>query len=151
MSIFIPFAIRTRAAYPAILAYTRAVQAELPASNKFGAAGFCWGAMQTAQLCSESVNEDGSKPLIDAHLAAHPSGLKEPLEIEPPEHARKSQEHGPVCNVHTLTPVSTCTKRKMLTLGGIGVVGGADRRLVIVYVSQGQTAGDLGVFMGCCV
>lgn len=76
MGIFIPFAIRTRTAFPGILAYVRAVRSELPAGSKLGVAGFCWGAMQTAQLCAEPATHGGGERLVDAHFAAHPSGLK---------------------------------------------------------------------------
>ncbi|EOO03714.1 putative dienelactone hydrolase family protein [Phaeoacremonium minimum UCRPA7] len=32
--------------------------------------------MQSVQLCAEPAIEGGSEPLVDAHFAAHPSGLK---------------------------------------------------------------------------
>lgn len=78
MSIFIPFMIRTRDAFPGVLAYARAVRADLPRGAKLGAAGFCWGGLQTTKLSAEPSVEGGAEPLLDAHFTAHPSGLKVP-------------------------------------------------------------------------
>ncbi|KAH9208491.1 dienelactone hydrolase [Leptodontidium sp. 2 PMI_412] len=82
MTIFMPFAIRTRGVFPSILAYARAVRAELPAGAKLGAAGFCWGGLQTTKLTEESAVEGGSEALIDAHFTAHPAGMKPPQFLE---------------------------------------------------------------------
>ncbi|ETS75775.1 hypothetical protein PFICI_12719 [Pestalotiopsis fici W106-1] len=81
LSIFIPFARRTRNVYPHILAYTRAVRAGLESGKKLGVAGFCWGAMHTMQLSAESVATENDanqhqEPLVHAQFVAHPSGLK---------------------------------------------------------------------------
>jgi dienelactone hydrolase len=81
MSVFIPFARRTRNVYPQILDYTRAVRADLNPGKKLGVAGFCWGAMHTIQLSAESASleENGNhtqEPLVNAQFVAHPSGLK---------------------------------------------------------------------------
>ncbi|KAH6662649.1 Alpha/Beta hydrolase protein [Plectosphaerella plurivora] len=75
---FLPFAIRTRNVFPSVLAYARCVKAELPAGSKLGAAGFCWGALQTINLAKESAVEGGEEPLLAAHFAAHPSGFRTP-------------------------------------------------------------------------
>lgn len=80
MTIFIPFARRTKTVFPGILAYTRSVRSELPPAGKLGVAGFCWGAMQTMKLCAEPAAEGSNEPLVDAHFAAHPSGLK-PIDL----------------------------------------------------------------------
>ena len=79
MTTFGSFALRTRGVFPTILAYTRAVKAELPTGSKLGVAGFCWGAMHTTKLsCEPDVEGASMSPLVDAHFAAHPSGLKVP-------------------------------------------------------------------------
>lgn len=78
MSIFIPFARRTRGVTPAILAYARAIKAELPAGGKLGIAGMCWGGLQSTKLSQEPAVEGGKDALIDAHFTAHPAGLKVP-------------------------------------------------------------------------
>ncbi|KAH7363229.1 dienelactone hydrolase [Plectosphaerella cucumerina] len=78
MSRFLPFALRTRNVFPSVLAYARAVKAELPAGGKLGAAGFCWGALQTITLSKETSVEGGDEPLLAAHFAAHPSGFRKP-------------------------------------------------------------------------
>ncbi|CAL3969413.1 unnamed protein product [Diplocarpon coronariae] len=82
MSIFIPFAIRTKKVFPSILDYARAVKADLPAGGKLGVAGFCWGGMQTTKLTEEPAVDGGKEALINAHFTAHPSGLKPPQFIE---------------------------------------------------------------------
>lgn len=81
MSVFIPFARRTRNVYPQILDYTRAVRADLNPGKKLGVAGFCWGAMHTIQLSAESASLEENEnhmqePLVNAQFVAHPSGLK---------------------------------------------------------------------------
>ncbi|KAH7410665.1 dienelactone hydrolase [Cadophora sp. MPI-SDFR-AT-0126] len=82
MTIFMPFALRTRGVFPSLLAYTRAVKADLPAGAKLGAAGFCWGGLQTTKLTEQPVIEGGAEPLIDAHFTAHPAGMKPPQFLE---------------------------------------------------------------------
>ncbi|EXJ82341.1 hypothetical protein A1O3_06154 [Capronia epimyces CBS 606.96] len=59
--------------YPQILAYARAVKAELPPGGKLGVAGFCWGAWPGTKLCTETTVEGGSERLIDAQFNGHPS------------------------------------------------------------------------------
>lgn len=81
MARFLPFALRTRSIFPTVLAYARAIRSELPADAKLGAAGFCWGALQTTKLSAEPSVEGGDKPLLDAHFTAHPSGLKIPVDF----------------------------------------------------------------------
>jgi dienelactone hydrolase len=76
LSIVIPFAIRSRGVFPSILAYARAVKAELPEGGTLGVAGFCWGGMQSTKLAAESTTEGGTVGLVDAHFTAHPVGLK---------------------------------------------------------------------------
>ncbi|CAI6020438.1 unnamed protein product [Clonostachys chloroleuca] len=78
MSIVIPFAIRTRNAFPGVLAYARAVRATLSPGGRLGAAGFCWGGLQTVKLSQEPSIKGGDKQLLDAHFTAHPAGLKVP-------------------------------------------------------------------------
>ncbi|KAK7229683.1 hypothetical protein V2G26_001853 [Clonostachys chloroleuca] len=78
ISIVIPFAIRTRNAFPGVLAYARAVRATLSPGGRLGAAGFCWGGLQTVKLSQEPSIEGGDKQLLDAHFTAHPAGLKVP-------------------------------------------------------------------------
>ena len=82
MTIFMPFAIRTRGVFPSLLAYARAVKADLPAGAKLGAAGFCWGGLQTTKLTEQAAIVGGRKPLIDAHFTAHPAGMKPQQFIE---------------------------------------------------------------------
>jgi dienelactone hydrolase len=81
MSRFIPFARRTKNIFPSILSYARGVRAELPTGTKLGAAGFCWGALQTTKLAQEPAIEGGKEKLLDAHFMAHPAGLKVPEDI----------------------------------------------------------------------
>ncbi|KAH8652030.1 hypothetical protein BX600DRAFT_483309 [Xylariales sp. PMI_506] len=76
MSIFIPFARRTRNVFPDILTYTRAVKGEVADGGKLGVAGFCWGALQTTKLSAEPAVDGGSEPLVNCHFMAHPAGLK---------------------------------------------------------------------------
>ncbi|VUC29606.1 unnamed protein product [Clonostachys rosea] len=78
ISIVIPFAIRTRNAFPGILAYARNARANLSPGGRLGAAGFCWGGLQTVKLSQEPAIEGGNAQLLDAHFTAHPSGLKVP-------------------------------------------------------------------------
>ncbi|PVH78395.1 alpha/beta-hydrolase [Cadophora sp. DSE1049] len=82
VTIFMPFAIRTRGVFPSVLAYARAVKADLPDGAKLGAAGFCWGGLQTTKLTEQPAIEGRSEPLIDAHFTAHPAGLKPQQFIE---------------------------------------------------------------------
>ncbi|KAM0331586.1 hypothetical protein ACHAQA_003265 [Verticillium albo-atrum] len=81
LSRFVPFAIRTRNVFPAVLAYARAVRSELPHGAKLGAAGFCWGALQTTKLSQESAVAGEDAHLLDAHFMAHPSGFGSPEDI----------------------------------------------------------------------
>lgn len=76
LSTVIPFAIRSRSVFPSVLAYARAVKAELPEGGKLGVAGFCWGGMQSTRLAAQPAVEGGAEGLVDAHFAAHPVGLK---------------------------------------------------------------------------
>lgn len=76
LSKVIPFAIRTRGVFPDILAYARAVKAELGPAGKLGLAGFCWGGLQTTKLSQEPATEGGKDGLVDCHFTAHPVGLK---------------------------------------------------------------------------
>ena len=77
---FVPFLYRAGppSAFPAILAYARAVKADLPPGAKLGVAGFCWGGWGSTNLCKEPAVEGGSERLIDAQFCAHPSALKTP-------------------------------------------------------------------------
>ncbi|CZR70124.1 uncharacterized protein PAC_20025 [Phialocephala subalpina] len=77
LTVVIPFGLRTRGVFPKVLAYARGIKAELPAGGKLGAAGFCWGGLQSTKLSQEPAVEGGSFSLIDAHFTAHPAGLKE--------------------------------------------------------------------------
>ncbi|PSN69831.1 alpha/beta-hydrolase [Corynespora cassiicola Philippines] len=81
MSRFLPFALRTRNIFPSVLSYARSIRSELPPGGKLGAAGFCWGGLQTTKLSAESAVEDGEAPLLDAHFTAHPAGIKIPDEF----------------------------------------------------------------------
>ncbi|KAK5053178.1 hypothetical protein LTR84_002152 [Exophiala bonariae] len=67
--------------YPQVLAYARAMRAELPAGGKLGVAGFCWGAWGGTKLCAESAVEGGSDRLIDAQFNAHPSYIVDTPEV----------------------------------------------------------------------
>jgi dienelactone hydrolase len=81
MTIFIPFALRTKNVFPSILSYARSVKADLPAGRKLGAAGFCWGGLQTTKLAQESAIDCRNTQLLNAHFVAHPAGLKVPKDI----------------------------------------------------------------------
>lgn len=81
MSRFLPFALRTRNVFPSVLAYARVVKSELPQGTKLGAAGFCWGGLQTTKLSGEPSEENGTEALLDAHFTAHPAGLKSPVDF----------------------------------------------------------------------
>lgn len=59
--------------YPGMLAYARAMRADLPEGGKLGVAGFCWGAWGATKLCVEPAVEGGKERLIDAQFNAHPS------------------------------------------------------------------------------
>lgn len=59
--------------YPQMLAYARAMRADLPEGGKLGVAGFCWGAWGATKLCVEPAIEGGEERLIDAQFNAHPS------------------------------------------------------------------------------
>jgi dienelactone hydrolase len=65
-------------AYPHVLAFARAMRADLPAGAKMGVAGFCWGGFGSTKLCTETTAEGGSEKLIDAQFCGHPSMLKVP-------------------------------------------------------------------------
>ncbi|PTB64808.1 hypothetical protein BBK36DRAFT_6230 [Trichoderma citrinoviride] len=77
-TIFAPFAVRTRNAYPKLLKFSRDVKASLPTGAKLGVAGFCWGGMHSTKLTGEPAEEGGNQSLFDAHFVAHPAGLKVP-------------------------------------------------------------------------
>ncbi|KAH0491853.1 hypothetical protein TgHK011_003258 [Trichoderma gracile] len=77
-TIFAPFAVRTRHAYPKLLKFSRDVKASLPVEAKLGVAGFCWGGMHSTKLTGQPAEEGGSTSLFDAHFVAHPAGLKVP-------------------------------------------------------------------------
>ncbi|KAL6852146.1 hypothetical protein J3F83DRAFT_756727 [Trichoderma novae-zelandiae] len=77
-TIFAPFAVRTRNAYPKLLNFSRDVKASLPADARLGIAGFCWGGMHSTKLTGEPAEEGGNRALFDAHFVAHPAGLKVP-------------------------------------------------------------------------
>lgn len=68
-------------AYPSILAYARAVRAELPPGGKIGVAGFCWGGWPATKLCVETAVPGGSERLIDAQFNGHPSFIAETPEM----------------------------------------------------------------------
>lgn len=67
--------------YPQILAYARALKAELPAGGKLGVAGFCWGAWPSTKLCAEPAVEGGAERLIDAQFNGHPSFIADTPEL----------------------------------------------------------------------
>ncbi|KAL7934329.1 dienelactone hydrolase [Trichoderma chlorosporum] len=77
-TIFAPFAVRTRNAFPTLLKFSRDIKVSLPADAKLGVAGFCWGGMHSTKLTMEPAEEGGSVPLFNAHFVAHPAGLKVP-------------------------------------------------------------------------
>jgi dienelactone hydrolase len=74
MTIVLPFARRTKGAFPEILKYARAVKAE--SNGKLGVAGFCWGGMMSTKLALQPEVEGGKEGLVDAHFCAHPAGLQ---------------------------------------------------------------------------
>ena len=74
MTIVLPFAKRTKGAFPAILKFARAVKAE--SRGKLGVAGFCWGGMMSTKLSLQPEIEGGKGGLVDAHFCAHPAGLQ---------------------------------------------------------------------------
>jgi dienelactone hydrolase len=65
-------------AYPHVLAFARAMRADLPAGAKMGVAGFCWGGFGSTKLCTETAVEGGTERLIDAQFCGHPSRLQVP-------------------------------------------------------------------------
>ncbi|KAL6812420.1 dienelactone hydrolase [Trichoderma sp. SZMC 28015] len=77
-TIFAPFAVRTRNAYPKLLNFSRDVKASLPPGAKLAVAGFCWGGMHSTKLTAEPAEQGGNISLFDAHFVAHPAGLKTP-------------------------------------------------------------------------
>ncbi|KAJ4857159.1 dienelactone hydrolase family domain-containing protein [Trichoderma breve] len=77
-TIFAPFAVRTRNAYPKLLNFSRDVKASLPPGAKLAVAGFCWGGMHSTKLTAEPAEQGGNVSLFDAHFVAHPAGLKTP-------------------------------------------------------------------------
>jgi dienelactone hydrolase len=83
LAIAIPFLATARpaAAYPAILAFARAVRAELPPAGKLGACGFCWGGWASTALCVEAAAPGSDERLLDAQFCAHPSALETPAAI----------------------------------------------------------------------
>ncbi|CAH0032831.1 unnamed protein product [Clonostachys rhizophaga] len=81
LGFFLPIALGTKAAYPRVLDYTRAVKADLAVGAKLGVAGYCWGGLQSTKLSQEPATEGGSDRLIDAHYTAHPSSLKLPDDL----------------------------------------------------------------------
>jgi dienelactone hydrolase len=70
-------------AYPQVLAYARAMRADLPDGGKLGVAGFCWGGWCSTKLCAEPAVEGGSggEKLIDAQFNAHPSYIVDTPEL----------------------------------------------------------------------
>ncbi len=77
LRIVVPFSIRSRGIFPRILAYARAVKADVVSDGgKLGFAGFCWGGLQTTKLSQEPDIEGGDIGLVDCHFTAHPVGLK---------------------------------------------------------------------------
>lgn len=80
LSTMVPFMYRAgpAGAYPHVLAFARAMRADLPTGAKMGVAGFCWGGFGSTKLCTETAVEGGSERLIDAQFCGHPSGLKAP-------------------------------------------------------------------------
>ncbi|TVY62280.1 Protein AIM2, partial [Lachnellula suecica] len=74
MTIVIPFARRTKGAFPTVLEFARAVKGE--SQGKLGVAGFCWGGMMSTKLSMQASVEGGDDRLVDAHFAAHPAGLQ---------------------------------------------------------------------------
>ncbi|KAJ4525045.1 hypothetical protein HRR78_003191 [Exophiala dermatitidis] len=79
----IPFMLfgRPDKVYPQILAYARAMKADLPPGGKLGVAGFCWGAWPSTKLCTETATEGGNTRLIDAQFCGHPSYIHEKPEM----------------------------------------------------------------------
>lgn len=80
----VPFLIfgHPKNAYPRILAYARAMHADLPAGGKLGVAGFCWGGWSSTKLCTEpAVEGGGGDRLIDAQFNAHPSYIVDTPEM----------------------------------------------------------------------
>lgn len=74
MTIVLPFARRTKGAFPNILKFARAVKAE--STGKLGVAGFCWGGMMSTKLALQASEAGGNVGLVDAHFCAHPAGLQ---------------------------------------------------------------------------
>ena len=68
--------IREPTVRPRIEGFLRAARAALPAGQKLGVAGFCWGGRYTALACG------GDAPLVDFGFTAHPSLLGVPAEVE---------------------------------------------------------------------
>ncbi|EXJ81932.1 hypothetical protein A1O1_07999 [Capronia coronata CBS 617.96] len=79
----VPFILfgRPHKVYSQILAYARAIKAELPLGGKLGVAGFCWGAWPSTKLCTEPATEGGSERLIDAQFNGHPSFISDTPEM----------------------------------------------------------------------
>lgn len=75
LGILVPFGIKVRRLYPAVLAYARAVRASLPLGAKLGIAGFCLGGHWSSRVCGEPSHPGGDSHLIDAHFTAHPSSV----------------------------------------------------------------------------
>lgn len=75
LAILMPFTVRVRLLYPAVLRYVHAVKASLPLGSRLGVAGFCLGGCWSSRLCGETAAGGGNLPLIDAHFTAHPSSV----------------------------------------------------------------------------
>lgn len=80
-SVMVPLIVRTLSMPAKLLAYTRAVRAELPEGGRIAVAGFCWGGYQSIVLSQQPAVEGGSTPVVDAHFVAHPSGVNVPAAI----------------------------------------------------------------------
>jgi dienelactone hydrolase len=68
-------------AHNRVLAYARAVKAELPEGGKLGVCGFCWGGMASTKLCTEASVAGGDQRLIDAQFNGHPSYISGTPEV----------------------------------------------------------------------
>lgn len=81
MTVVIPFALSSKPAPAAVLAYARAVKASLSPGVKLGVAGFCVGGMHSTKLSQEPSVEGGNERLVDAQFCAHPAGMKVPDDV----------------------------------------------------------------------
>lgn len=76
------------------------------------------------------------------------SGVYGALEVKCPEHARQGEEDGPVGNVHALAPTPPGAEDEMVTLSGIGVIGGIDGCLVVIDVAERVETARVGMPVG---